>query len=281
MGDPKRLRKKYETPSHPWNKTAIDEQKVLMREYGLGNKKEIYLASSFVKKYRKIAKKLIVDTSKQALKEKDQMMKKLQALGLLSTEAKLDDVLGLELKDLLERRLQTLVYRKGLARSMKQARQFITHRHIMVDGKEINVPGYLVLLKEEALLQFKQNSTLSSEDHPERVNVAAQKETEEIKEEAEKVKKSTKDKKGKKVAKEKVPEKEKTSEKSSKKPIKETKVQEEKPTETVAKETGKKAKKEEIDLEKPVEESKKENIKKVVEEEPAPEVAEEKAEKKE
>ncbi|MBU1111820.1 MAG: 30S ribosomal protein S4 [archaeon] len=196
MGDPKKFRKKYETPNHPWNKNAIEEQKVLMREYGLSNKKELYLANSFVKKYRKIAKTLIVDTSKQAIKEKDQMMIKLQALGLLSSDAKLDDVLSLELKDILERRLQTLVFRKGLARSAKQARQFITHRHIMVDGKEINAPGYLVLLKEEAQLQFKQNSALNSEDHPER---SIAKQVEEIKEEAEKLKKDIKAKKVKKV----------------------------------------------------------------------------------
>ena len=192
MGDPRKLRKKYETPNHPWNKTAIDEQKVLMREYGLGNKKELYLANSFVKKYRKIAKTLIVDTSNQGIKEKDQMMSKLQALGLLSSEAQIDDVLGLELKDILERRLQTLVFRKGLARSIKQARQFITHRHILVDGKEINAPGYFVLMKEEAQLLFKQNSALNSEDHPER-RIA--KEQEEIKEEAERLKKDIEAKK--------------------------------------------------------------------------------------
>jgi len=189
MGDPRKLRKKYETPNHPWNKTAIDEQKVLMREYGLGNKKELYLANSFVKKYRKIAKTLIVDTSNQGIKEKDQMMNKLQALGLLSSEAKIDDVLGLELKDILERRLQTLVFRKGLARSIKQSRQFITHRHILVDGKEINAPGYFVLMKEESQLLFKQNSALNSEDHPER---SIAKQEEEIKEEADKLKEDIK-----------------------------------------------------------------------------------------
>ncbi len=170
MGDPKKFRKKYSTPNHPWNKTAIEENKKVARGFGLRRKREIFIADSFIKKYRKIAKNLIVDQSEQALKEKEQMMKKLRDLGLLPEDSKLDDVLSLELKDILERRLQTLVYKKGLARSMKQARQFITHRHIMVAGKEITSPSYIVSVGEETQLTFKETSHLFSEDHPERVD---------------------------------------------------------------------------------------------------------------
>lgn len=185
MGDPKRLRKKYSTPNHPWNKEAIETERVLMREYGLKNKRELYIADSFIKKYRKIAKNLIVDTSKQAVKEKEQMLSKLKGLGLLAEDADLGDVLSLELKDLLERRLQTLVFRKSLARSMKQARQFIVHRHVAVNGKEINASSYLVPLSEEAHVIFKENSTLFSEEHPERVD-----QNKDIKEEAAELKKA-------------------------------------------------------------------------------------------
>lgn len=170
MGDPKRFQKKYSTPNHPWNKTAIDEEKVLVLEYGLRNKRELYLAQSFLKKYRRIAKSLIVDESEQANKEKEQVIGKLRKLGLLSENSQLDDVLSLEDKDLLERRLQTVLFRKGLARSAKQARQFIVHRHVMVGDKEISAPSYLVSTKEEAMISFKDKSTLSSLDHPERVD---------------------------------------------------------------------------------------------------------------
>jgi len=237
MGDPKKLRKKYETPNHPWNKTAIDEEKVLMREYGLKNKREIYLANSFIRKYRKIAKSLIVQTSNQALKEKDQMMNKLQGMGLLSMEAKLDDVLGLDLKDLLERRLQTLVFKKGLANSVKQARQFITHRHISIDGKEINAPAYFVPIKEESLILFKGNSALFNEDHPERV-AKKQQPGEEVKE----VKEKATEKKVEKEPKEKAEVKE---EPKTKEPVKEEKVEqpkEEAPTEEPKKEEAQKEK---------------------------------------
>lgn len=75
------------------------------------------------------------------------------------------------MKDILERRLQSVVFRRGLARSMKQARQFITHRHVMINHQEITAPSYLVSLEEENQLEFKDNSALASEDHPERVSV--------------------------------------------------------------------------------------------------------------
>ena len=172
MGDPKKLRKKYATPVHPWNKVNIDEEKILVREYGLGNKREIYVADSFLKKYKNIAKRLTADTTAQARIEEKQILGKLQQLGLLPTGAILDEVLSLNIKNILERRLQSIVFRKGLARSIKQARQFITHRHIHVLGREVTFPSYLVTLEEESAVEFKAKSALSNEDHPERVNEA-------------------------------------------------------------------------------------------------------------
>jgi small subunit ribosomal protein S4 len=183
MGDPKKLRKKYSTPNHPWNLKNIEVGRVLTKEYGLGKKKEILIANSFMKKYKDIAKNLIANTTKQGEKEKIQVFNKLQRLGLLSAGAELDQVLGLSVNDVLNRRLQSVVFRKGLARSMKQARQFITHRHITVGSKEITSPSYIVSLEEEAHITFKGKSALADEEHPERVNEAA-----EIKKEAEAIK---------------------------------------------------------------------------------------------
>jgi len=183
MGDPKKLRKKYSTPNHPWNQKNIEVGRVLKKEYGLTKRKEILIANSFMKKYKDIAKKLIANTTKQGEKEKVQILDKLQGLGLLAAGSQLDTVLGLSVNDVLNRRLQSVVYRKGLARSMKQARQFITHRHITVGEKEITAPSYIVSLEEEAHITFKGKSALASEDHPERVNEAA-----EIKKEAEAIK---------------------------------------------------------------------------------------------
>ena len=83
MGDPKKFRKKYQTPAHPWIKADIEENKLLTREYGLRTKKEILIAHSFLKKYKNIAKRLIAQDTDQGRKEQEQVLDKLQRLGLL------------------------------------------------------------------------------------------------------------------------------------------------------------------------------------------------------
>ncbi len=189
MGDPKQLRKKYNTPMHPWNKQTIEEEKILVKEYGLGKKKEIQIAQSFLKKYKDITKRLTASQTAQSEVEKKQILAKMQELGLLQAGAELDQILSLTIKNILERRIQSLVCRKGLAKTMKQARQFIIHRHITVNNQEITFPSYLMSLQEESSLGFKQQSKLSDEDHPERINVAK-----EIKKEKEAITKAGKDK---------------------------------------------------------------------------------------
>ena len=168
MGDPKKPRKKYSTPIHPWQKFRIDDEKVLIEEYGLKNKKEIWKITSKVKGFSRQAKSLIARTTPQGEKEKIQLIKRLNRLGLLSEEANLDDVLGLEVRDLMERRLQTMVFRKGLAKSINQARQFIVHQHIIVGDRKITVPSYLVKMGEEHTISFAQISQLADPEHPER-----------------------------------------------------------------------------------------------------------------
>jgi|ETNmetMinimDraft_2_1059921.scaffolds.fasta_scaffold10396_2 small subunit ribosomal protein S4 len=180
MGDPKKHRKKYSTPLHPWQATRIEEEKQILNEYGLRNKKEIWKLDSLLRRFRSQAKKLIASTTDQARKEEKLLIVKLAKLGLLNEEAHLDDVLGLNLRDVLERRLQTLVYRKNLARSAEQARQFIIHGHVVIDNKKITVPSYLVKKDEEDKLNFLSKSSLSKIDHPERVNLE---DKEEVKEE--------------------------------------------------------------------------------------------------
>src|SRR3989344_7442029 len=149
MGDPKKLKKKYWTQAHPWNKNAIETGKKLKKEYGLRNTKEILIANSFLKLYKNIAKKLTAHKTAQREKEKNQVLGKLSKLGLLPVGSELYQILALEIENILERRLQSLVYRKGLARSMKQARQYIIHRHIIIGEAEITSPSYLVTLEEE------------------------------------------------------------------------------------------------------------------------------------
>jgi len=190
MGDPHKLRRKYSEPGHPWQKARIEEEKLLIKEYGLKNKSEIWKHDSKLKNFAAQAKRLVALQGEQAEKEKKQLLERLQRLGLISAGADTEAVLSLTIKDILERRLQTLVYRKGLANSMKQARQYISHAHILVGGKQIKAPGFVVKTEEEPTIAFVEASTLSNPEHPER---QIEKKPEE-KEEPEKEKKTKKKK---------------------------------------------------------------------------------------
>ncbi|MCC7574608.1 30S ribosomal protein S4 [Candidatus Woesearchaeota archaeon] len=167
MGDPRRMKNKYSTPIHPWEKLRLEAEKPLMKEYGLVNKKELWKVSSKLKNFKDNAKKLVASKSEQAIAEKKQMVDRMKSYGLITSDV-LDEILGLDIQQLLDRRLQTVVFKKGLARTIKQARQMITHRHIAVNGIKITAPGYLVKVSEEASVIFMPSSSFSDESHPER-----------------------------------------------------------------------------------------------------------------
>ena len=168
MGDPKKARKKYSTPPHPWNKDRIGLEKTLTKEYGFKNKKEIWKISSLLKNFAKQAKTSIVVSTKQAELEKKNLIDKLIRLGLIKQGGQIDDILSLTIKDFCERRLQTLSVRKNLARSLKQARQFIAHGHISIGNKKVTSPNYLVTIEEEAQLCYTSSPALTNNEHPER-----------------------------------------------------------------------------------------------------------------
>jgi len=167
MGDPRRQRKKYSTPRHPWEGDRIKEEALLLKDYGLKNKKELMKMGSYIKKFKEQAKRLARTRTKQAEKEKKLLLEKLAKMGLLPSDAKLDDILDLEAKDILERRLQTNVVRRGLARTMKQARQFIVHGHITVENTKVTVPSYLLKQREEGNVNFIPSSSFNNPNHPE------------------------------------------------------------------------------------------------------------------
>ncbi|MCW1296435.1 MAG: 30S ribosomal protein S4 [Candidatus Parvarchaeota archaeon] len=164
MGDPRtRLKKKYEKPKQRWQKLRIDKEADLIKKYGFVNKREIWKMQSILRKWRQQARKLIASKGDQARIEKEQLISKLSKLGLVKKDAKLDDVLGLEINNLCDRRLQTIVFNKGLANSIKQARQFIVHGHISIKDKKIKSPNYLVPIDEEGLVMFSKGSKIAQE----------------------------------------------------------------------------------------------------------------------
>jgi small subunit ribosomal protein S4 len=168
MGDPKKPKKKYRKPLMIWNEERIAKDKILMDEFGLKNKREIWKAESKLKSIHDQVKKLIADTSNQGKKESEQLINKLTSQNLISGSSKPEDVLSLTEEDLLNRRLQTLVFKKGLSRTIKQARQFITHNHISINGQVVNTPSYIVKISEESKVTFNPSSAISNEAHAER-----------------------------------------------------------------------------------------------------------------
>ncbi len=168
MGDPRKIKSKYKRPGQPWQKERIEEERILLREYGLKNKTEIYRARSKLKTFSDLAKKLIAARGSQAEKEKEQLLTRLARLGMVKQGAQLDDVLGVQLRNILERRLQTMVFRKGLARSVNQSRQLIVHEHIIVGSRKISSPSYNVPVSEEAAIAFVPTSSFANTAHPER-----------------------------------------------------------------------------------------------------------------
>ena len=163
----------YETPNHPYQGERIASETGLLGTYGLKNKEELWRAESELRQYRREARTLIGAAGGDvgtAEREGEQFLARLKRIGVLGEADSLDDVLALEVTDILERRLQTLVYRKGFANTTKQARQFITHGHITVDGRRVRVPSYTVDVTEEQTIGFDSNSALTDELHPERAD---------------------------------------------------------------------------------------------------------------
>ena len=172
MGDPKFPSKHYNTPSHPWQKTRIDQERTLTHQYGLKSKKEIWKADTKVREMRRQARKLTAKANdEQAQKEKDLLLNKLSRLGMLDQGAALEDVLRMSPENILDRRLQTQVYLQGLASTVKQSRQLIIHGHISVEGAVNRVPGMLVTKIQEKNITYSPSSALNSDLHPVRPGV--------------------------------------------------------------------------------------------------------------
>ena len=164
-----KIRKKYMGPAHLWQQGRIKEEAQLRKEYGYKNKKEMWKMQSILRKFRDQARRLIPLVDKQAQLEKHQLISRLVSLGIVKEGAKIEDVLALTVRDLFERRLQTVVYRKKMANTISQSRQFISHGHIAIGDMKITSPSYMIKTSEENKLSFAGNSSLFDETHPERM----------------------------------------------------------------------------------------------------------------
>jgi small subunit ribosomal protein S4 len=144
MGDPARKTKTYSRPRKPWDRGRLEAERKLKKNYGLKAKRELWKTEGILRKKRQSARKLLALPLERSQQQEKELVKSLHRIGILNENAGLDDVLGLSSAEFLERRLQTIVLRKGLANTAKQARQLIVHGHIGVNGKKVTAPSYLV-----------------------------------------------------------------------------------------------------------------------------------------
>lgn len=146
----KKQRKMYKRPLKLWDKERIERERKILNEFGLRRKRELWRAGALLRKFRIIARSLAAKKDRE--KEKV-LIKKLIDLGILNEDAVLDNVLGLTLNDILNRRLETMVFKKGLSSTPKQARQFIVHGHVMIGDRKVIYPGYIVPREDEDKIQ--------------------------------------------------------------------------------------------------------------------------------
>jgi len=166
MGDPKKQRRKYETPRFPHSTDILQAELKLLGQYGLRNKRELWRHETMLSKLRSIARSLLGMPSEERKKLEEQLLNGLLRRGIIPETAALDDVLDLSIEDILERRLQTVVFRKGLAKSLYQARQLITHGHVAIEDKRVFSPSYVVRREEEAKIDYVPTSPLANPNHP-------------------------------------------------------------------------------------------------------------------
>ncbi|APX96478.1 MULTISPECIES: 30S ribosomal protein S4 [Natronorubrum] len=162
--------KQYETPNHPYQGERIASEHSLLDRYGLSNKEELWRAQSELRSYRREARELLgqAQDDETVIRRSEEFLGRLKRVGILDEADELGDVLSLEIEDVLERRLQTVAYRKGLANTPQQARQFIVHGHVVVGDQRQRIPSYVVDVDEEDLVAFDETSPLADDLHPER-----------------------------------------------------------------------------------------------------------------
>ncbi|MEC8221217.1 MAG: 30S ribosomal protein S4 [Nanoarchaeota archaeon] len=169
MGLPIKHRKTYVSHKKRWDKSTILEEAKVVEDYALKNKKEIRKIEFMLSKFKTIAKSFNSLDNANESEDAKRFIASLKAKGFLAQESNsLDDVLNITIRDILDRRLSNIVYKLKLARSPKQARQFVVHRHVRVDGKVIDSPSALISLAGEAAIEFRESSSLFDEEHPER-----------------------------------------------------------------------------------------------------------------
>jgi len=144
--------KTYRKPKRPFEKERLDAEMKVVGEYGLKNKREVLRVQYALAKIRTAARHLLTldEKDEKRLFQGDALLRRMVRIGLLlDSERKLDYVLGLSAAKMMERRLQTKVFKQGLATSIHHARVLIRQRHIRVGRQIVNVPSFVVRVESQ------------------------------------------------------------------------------------------------------------------------------------
>ena len=149
MGDTKNFRRGWKKPKRPLNFDLKMEELKILGEFGLKTKRELWKARTELSRVRNQARSLLA--LRQEIREKEEpiLIHSLSRIGLVEENATLDDVLNLEIQNLLSRRLQSIIMKKFYFKTPYQARQAISHGHIMIGDRIVNIPSYVVKTDEE------------------------------------------------------------------------------------------------------------------------------------
>lgn len=160
-----RKKKMFARPRKMYEKSRISEENALLEKYGLKSKKEVWKSLAKVNYFRTRAKAL----ANSSYEDQQVLFNKLNYIGLNVNS--IADVLGLKLENILERRLPTVMVKLNLANTAKHARQMVVHKRVLIDGKAVNIPSFLVPVSQEKEITIKKEK------------VKAPKPTEEVKNE--------------------------------------------------------------------------------------------------
>lgn len=154
-------KKTSKTPRKPFDKERLASEILLVGKYGLRNKREVWRVQLTLAKLRKAARELLTldERDPRRLFEGDALIRRISKLGLLKEgQRKLDYILGLSVDQFFERRLQTVVMSKNLAKSVHHSRVLIRQRHIAVGKQMVNIPSFMVSTSSDKYIKYAPTS---------------------------------------------------------------------------------------------------------------------------
>ncbi|CAI0549279.1 unnamed protein product [Linum tenue] len=159
--------KTFKKPRRPYEKERLDAELKLVGEYGLRCKRELWRVQYALSRIRNAARMLLTldEKNPRRIFEGEALLRRMNRYGLLDeSQNKLDYVLALTVENFLERRLQTIVFKAGMAKSIHHARVLIRQKHIRVGRQVVNVPSFMVRIDSAKHVDFALTSPFGNAD---------------------------------------------------------------------------------------------------------------------